>query len=314
MSPRTTIVLLLALLGSRRRSDLVARPAATGARPRAGGRRLLPGLVTADVTEIVIRVRADRHPAFGNADARSRKDGPTAGLVQRRRLRAPRVPGRTRAGLLEALREASFGAGARRRRPEDALGRHGLEPGQRVARRSRDAKAARRDASSSAPSSAQGGVAARVDGGWPPVEVDRQLLEDVTGIRQSGGSRRGSRRSTRRPPRACGSRFRRCRKRASSPPRESGQWAIREPALLRADQALVMRLLASLSALEAPRSISIADRGRLRTSSCATRSQVAGRPKPGRRRDRRRARRRTRSRPIAEAIRNGWRSRSPDSS
>jgi hypothetical protein len=158
------------------------------------------------------------------------------------RARAERVR-----SLLESLREGVW-LRELASASKDALDKHGLHPGQRVLVGLTSPAGTVRGLEFGAVVS-EGGVAVRADGGWPPVEVDRQILEDLTGdpsrwvetrVLPFDASAAQSIRVT--FPNKPDASFR-----AS---REAGQWAIREPALLRADQGLVLRLIASLASLE----------------------------------------------------------------
>jgi hypothetical protein len=158
------------------------------------------------------------------------------------RARAERV--RT---LLETLREAVF-VRELSSASREALGKHGLDPGRRVLVELGTTSGAARGLEFGAVVS-EGGVAVRVDGGWPPVEVDRQLLDEV-------GADAGKWVETRLVPfdpsaaQAVRTTFPKRPEASFRASREAGQWAIREPALLRADQGLLLRLIASLSSLE----------------------------------------------------------------
>jgi hypothetical protein len=209
-----------------------------------GGRRLMPGLVTADVKTIQVRAERSGTSVPGSVTFAADPAGWTVRAADgpQRRARAEKV-----ANLLQALREASYlselGAAAK-----DQLTRHGLAEGQRVIVELRTADGRARTLELGAVVS-QGGVAARVDGGWPPVEVDRQILEDVTAPPEVWFERRLAPfdSSVAQGVRVT---FPSAPEKGFLASRESGQWAIREPALMRADQTLVARLLASLSALE----------------------------------------------------------------
>lgn len=244
MSARTTIVLLVlvALAGG---GIWWATRGDAGGLGGPQGRRMLPGLQSSDVAGITIRSERSDTALKGTLTmARGEGGAWTVRLDDEPpvRARAERVR-----SLLETLREGVY-LRELTSASKDALGKHGLDPGQRVLVGLSSPSAGTRSLEFGAVVS-EGGVAMRADGGWPPVEVDRQILEDLTAepskwvetrLSPFDASAAQSVRVTfpKRPDASF---------RAS---REAGQWAIREPALLRADQGLLLRLLASLGSVE----------------------------------------------------------------
>jgi hypothetical protein len=246
VSPRTTIVLLVlvALAGGgiwwATRGD--GGGGGLGGTP---GRRMLPGLQSSDVTGITIRSERSDTGLKGNLTMTRAEGGAWTVKIGDEapvRARAERVR-----SLLETFREGVY-LRELTSASRDALGKHGLDPGHRVLVGLSSASGVTRSLEFGAVVS-EGGVALLADGGWPPVEVDRQILDDLAAEPSKWVETRLSPfdASAAQAVRVTFPKNPEASFRAS---REAGQWAIREPALLRADQGLVLRLIASLGSLE----------------------------------------------------------------
>jgi hypothetical protein len=253
MSLRTTVVLLVlvALAGG-----AIWWFTREGAGPPPRERRLLPGLVAGDVATVTVAAEVGDVPLRGTLTLS--REGPSGWLVRVGDERPARAREDRVRAVLDTLRDGWVPrelAGA----SESDVGRYGLAAGQRVVVEVVTTGGGRRTIEIGAQVS-ENGFAARVDGRWPPVEIDRQIRDDLAAAADAW-------RETRLAPfdasmaQAVTVRFPGAPDAGFVARRESGAWQIREPALLEADQALVTRLAASVSALES--------RGPFRASSGA---------------------------------------------
>jgi Domain of unknown function (DUF4340) len=245
VSPRTTIVLLVLVALAGGGIWWATRGDPGGALGGGTGRRILPGLQASDVTAITIRSERTDTPLKGTLALARVDDGAwTVRVGEEAPVRARSERVRT---LLETLREGIF-VRVLTSASQDEPGKFGLDPGRRVLVTLATSSGATRTLEFGAVVT-ESGVAVRTDGGWPPVEVDRQILDEVS-------AESGKWAETRLVPfdasvaTAVRATFPKRPEAGFRASREAGRWAIREPALMRADEALVMRLIASLSSIE----------------------------------------------------------------